>query len=756
MSPEDPTKRPQGPPHEALESRLRELRRLIRSSLALRAGSLLAAAASGLVLISLLLDRAFRLPLSGRAAAQAVYCGALAWLAWKLLLRPISRRLPDGALADLVERRFPQLLDRFRSAVEFARDPRVRGDTASTGREGTAAPADQPATVEDIAIVMKRRVVADAAADAAAIDPAEVVDTPGVVASLVGGVAAVATIAVIGALSSSSIVTWYRRNVLFEDVEWPYRTRLIVEGFDQKNRELGVPRGDPLRLRVRAEGEVPPRVRIRIAYAREALAFNLAREGVDAFVHEQAEVTESFELTVEGGDFRSLTHRVLVLERPDVERIRILTEPPAYTGKPVQTAEGDVGELSVPEGSRVQIHGSATKPLRRAWLETEGREIALSAGAREGIPPEAFSGAYEPRSGGTTTLHLEDEDKIPANRWFRFIVTPVPDRIPIVIARAEGIGSMITPNARIPFKVKATDDYGVVSIGVEHDAAAEKDALAKGSNLFPPLQAPGPVVEEEPAFEVGPLKIEPEKRLDLRIFARDNDGLHGSKTGYAATQSFLVVTPERLGEEFLRREEEQRRILERAVAEERAVRDASYRLIDEAWKAEGALPETAVKEMAGLARTERQIARQVTGITGAMRLLGDEMKNNRMGEEEELVRLVNAIIGPLTDIAERLIPQASSRIGAIREMGRAEDRLRDGLALAADLESIIQRMEAVLSSMKRLEGFTEVVNRLRGIIKIHEEAAGEAKKIYRREVDSIFEDPVPEKPGGPAPPSESK
>ena len=52
-------------------------------------------------------------------------------------------------------------------------------------------------------------------------------------------------------------------------------------------------------------------------------------------------------------------------------------------------------------------------------------------------------------------------------------------------------------------------------------------------------------------------------------------------------------------------------------------------------------------------------------------------------------------------------------------------------------------MEAVLANMRRLEGFTEIVNRLRAIIKLHDEAAAASQKQYRREVDRLFEDLEP-------------
>ncbi len=714
-----------------LESRLRELRRLVRSSLALRAGALLLAALAGLVLFSLIVDRFFRLPMAGRIVAQSIYGAALLALTWKLFLRPVTRRLPDRMLADLIERRFPKLLDRFRSALEFSKDPKLR----------------DPESADEIQTILKRRVIEDAAADARALRTDEVIDTPGVVSAMTGSIAVVLCVAVIGALSSHAFALWFRRNVLFEDIDWPYRTTLTVEGFEAPNFERGVPRGDPLKLRVNAEGELPSRVRIRLQYTRERLSANLAREGDRLFIHEHAEVTEPFTFVVDGGDFRSQTHSVRVLERPEVKELRVTLDFPAYTKKPPQTLAGDLGELAVPEGTALRIEGRATKALKRAWLEVEGLTVELGV---QGESAVEFSGSYSPRTGGVATVHLDDQEGVPPNQLLRFIVTPVPDRIPTVLSTTEGIGSMITPMARIPLKVRANDDYGVTSLGIEYSLPASATApdktpaaAVKGVDALPALKELGPMVEESPAWEIGPLQIEPERRLDIRVFAKDNDGLHGSKPGFASTQSFLVVTPQRLGEEFLRREEEQRRLLERVVNDERLVRDSVYRLIDQAWKAEGALSELVVKDMAGLTRTERQLARTVTGVSGAMRLIRDEMLNNRLGETEEIERLVSAIIEPLTDLSERGLPEAAGKIGEIREMQKPQDRLQGGLTLANNLETILTRLESVLASMRRLEGFTEIVNRLRAVIKVHEESTVEARKAYDREVKSIFEDPDP-------------
>jgi len=417
---------------DPIKSHLKELRRRIRASLALRALSILSTGAAALVLVSLAIDRAFRLSLEARYAVSAAYAGALAYLAWRSLVRPWLVALPEVVLADLLEKKFPWLGDRLRSAVDFARDPRV-SDIA-------AAPAG-----EDIALLMKRQVLKEATAALDRISVDEIVDTPRVVSTLGGSVLVMAAVAILAVAWSSTFAIWLHRDVLFQDVEWPYRTLLVAEGFS-RDFSLGVPRGDPLSIHIRASKAIPDRVRLRLSYQSEALRYNLTREGDDLFVHQHAEVTEPFSFTFEGGDFRSRDHRVLVMERPEVVTFRVKLEFPSYTGREAQALEGDLGELSVPEGTAIHIEAAANKDLEAAWLETEGRKVPLQ------ITPESrrrFQGSYLPKVGGIVTVQLKDKEDVSRIQWMRFIVTFVADGLLTVLESWEGIGWMIACRACI-------------------------------------------------------------------------------------------------------------------------------------------------------------------------------------------------------------------------------------------------------------------------------------------------------------------
>jgi hypothetical protein len=357
--------------------------------------------------------------------------------------------------------------------------------------------------------------------------------------------------------------------------------------------------------------------------------------------------------------------------------------------------------------------------------------------------PRHFAGRHAPAAGGIATVELEDVEGVPPDRWLRFLVTVLPDKAPVVMARTEGIGTMVTPEAGIPLRIRATDDFGVTSLGIEHARVAEGKDPVSGKTPFDAIPE-SPTVEASPVWDLRPLGAVPGERLDARVFALDDDGIHGSKAGFAPSQSFLVVTAEKLLEEFLRREEEQRRILERSIAEEKESRDKVYRLVDEAWKVEGALTDAVVKDMIALSKLERQRGRQMASIAQAMQLILDEMRNNRIAEVTETERLAATVIVPLGELADRMLPAAANRVALIREMARSEDRVREGIGLAADVEAILSVMEKVVASMKRVEGFTEIVNRLRAVLKIQTESADEAVRTYRREIDKIFEDIPPE------------
>ncbi|MEM7234573.1 MAG: hypothetical protein AAF517_20510 [Planctomycetota bacterium] len=730
-----PSSSPSGatPDPRSIESTLSELRFLVRSSIVVRALAILVAVLAGIVFVSFGIDRLFRLSEPGRIVVNVIYVGTFLWAFWKFLIRPLRVQLPDLLLADILERHFPELADSLRSAVDFSND-------------GTLFDQEKIESLDSdhrITALMKRRVLALAVEKLGTVERDEVVDTPHLVETLLKGLAAASLLTAIFVAIPGSFPIWWQRNVLFADVEWPYKTRLAVQAevngdlLEFVDGQVGVPRGDPVKIVIRPSGDEPDRVEITLNFQSEELRYNVPKRGDSAFVHEHSAVTEEFQFEVSGGDYRSKPFRIVPLERPYVETLSVTLTPPEYTDRKPETFSGELGELAAPEGSTMSLKGTSNKSLARAWLSTEGKEIELRI---DGANDKQFDGSYLPATGGGITVHLEDKEQVPPDRVLRYSLHLVPDRKPKVNLKVSGLGPMITPQALMPLEIDARDDYKVVKYELEWQVVDEERKETSGKVGLNPPDEPGPRVEDVRDWEVSSLNLVPEKRLNVRIGASDNDGLNGSKIGFSGTQSFLVVTTERLGEEFVRREEEQRRMLERILETEKTVRDRVYEMIDQEWSQAGALGNEVVKDMLGLTRIERQHSRQLEAVAKAVQQILTEMKNNRVGEADDLERLGQLIIGPLMRLAQESMPAATREIAKIRDAAEPAPRREKGLELAERLENHIATLESVIQQMRSLESFTEIVKFLRVIIKTQDDSIDAAKAELEKEVDDIFDD----------------
>jgi len=752
---------------ERIRAGLSQLKRIVRLSLLLRGGSIVLVVLAAVVYVSFGLDRVFRLSNIGRGVTLLIYLGAIGWTAWKYVLRPLSLTLSETALADLLERQFPQLEDRLRSAVDFLKDPDVGNVWGEPEVDDDAA----------LTIAMKRRVAEQAATEVETLEPAQVIDTPRVVSALTGGVSALALIGMLALILGSTFGIWFQRQFLFADVDYDYRTHLVVRGVDE-DLSIGVPRGDPVEIVVEASKEIPNRVSIRLVYPSGVARYNMEQaesatpnassedgseedgseedkdeedkdeedkdeedkdeeEEVAIFVHQHGAVTEDFEFTVEGGDYRSPPHKIRVLERPQVDQLAITATPPAYTAAAPTRSEGDVGELAVPAGSELEIVGQANKPLKKVVLETEGSAIELVIDAKD---PSRFRGKWSPKTGGAATIVLEDVEQVPPDRFLQFSTHLVADKQPSVQVKTVGIGPLVTAVADIPFVINAKDDYRIDDISLAWSVEAPKGEPKTGSLTLPVTSLPSrtPIKDEKQVFSIDGLEIEPEKRLNIRIGATDNDALNGAKTGFSTIQSFLVVTAERLSDELIRREVEQRRVLEHIVEEERKVRDELYRLIDESWQKEGPIADADVKLMLALARTERSHGRALGSISSAVQQILAEMINNKLATEERVDRLRELVIVPLTDLAEKQLPEIATRIAKIREERDAQKRVLAGVELGALVDRKLENLEAVLEGMATLESFTKIVKTLKQVIKIQGESSEAVQKEYERVIDDVL------------------
>jgi hypothetical protein len=677
-----------------------------------RGGAIALLGLSAATLVSFALDYLLRLDRISRGVVGLVLLLALAELVRRVLVRPLRARLGDDELALVLERRFAKLGEFLVSAVQFRKRREDPAGMSVELMDEVAARAREDAPRIPVQRVFDLRAIGRVVLIAA-----------GVLTSLLG----------LAAIFPAHVGIWARRNLTLADVAWPRRTTLVVEDF--ANGVLRVPRGETVAVIVRVEGRIPSRVdvgaRFDDGFEEEAALVDLT-DG--RFRHTFPTLVESVTFRLSGGDHDAGPYRIQVVERPAAEWLRLTLTYPGYLGRPPETHDASSGGLRVPAGTTIDIRARTRDTVAGASVRLGVREI-----------PSELEGGREVRARATPTeserliLALVDAEGLSSDPAVAIDIGVDPDQPPSASIRVEGVGSAIAPRALLPLHVTAADDHGLSAAGLERlRVRAGEDEEKRLADVIdvPGLELPGPEVESRTPLDLSSLPLEPGDALRLQVVVRDNDGLVGPKEGRSEPVTFRIVSRDDLLAEMVRRQQEVRRDLERVL--ERVKADAA-----EAGKLESSLaarrvaPE-ALAATTELARGQRRSARRTAELADRFERIVGEMRWNRLIRDAEANVLSGAIPVPLRRLADGPFQESADGIEEAGRGGDREERLQAHASARRGYDEVVAGLRRVLEALRRAEGFTELVERLRQVVRLEGEVRAATEAEYRRRIRELF------------------
>ena len=401
---------------------------------------------------SLALDWFFEPPPAVRVLILVLVATVLLVILFRLIGRRAFVRLTDSNMAMLLERRFPQLDDSLLTAVDLiAHGPDYDGYDArmlvDTCREAAANSEQLPLRRVFNPVPLQRGILA---------------------AFLM-----VVSVSMFAATMPAAFGTWTRRSLALSPELWPRRTRLTVEGFEDGTAKVA--RGADLDLVVKADMSMPlvPRV-VHVRYRTEGGARvrepmnreGTAEPGKDRFQEYSYTfrgVLVPIDFEVIGGDDRVRDLRIEVVDSPTVVQMDLGLQYPKYMGREARTLPV-TGVMQIPMGTNVAIRARSNKELVRIQVDSVLEEkpgpplILEPAGSRR----DGFRHSLKSLGADKTLLFtLLDSDGIRSREPVRLALAMVADEPPELAVRLAGIGSAVTPQARLPVAGNVTDDYGI-------------------------------------------------------------------------------------------------------------------------------------------------------------------------------------------------------------------------------------------------------------------------------------------------------
>jgi hypothetical protein len=698
---------------------------------------------------ALAIDWLFEPPRAARIAMLAGGALAAGWVLLRLVLARLLVPLSDRSLALVLERRYRDFEDGLLTAVELTAQPRLPAEALDHGRQMLAHTCRQ------------------ASAKAGRVHLADVFDPAPLKRALIAAGLLAASLVVFALAAPAAFLLGVQRLAAVTDQPWPRRTHLLIEDF--KNNEKVVARGTDLEVLVRAKTERPlvvPRV-VQVRYSSDEgrrERKNMVREGsavagrdpFQDFKYTFQSVLSNIRFDVLGGDARISDLRIRVVDSPTISMV-LACRYPDYIGRlPAEMPAS--GVVALPRGTHLTVKARANKDLISVQVDYMADPDTAASDTIALAEERQFEFVLDRLDfDQTLSFTMLDTDGIRNRQPVQLALVATPDEPPQVALRLEGIGSAVTPQARLPIAGRITDDYGIAQTWVEY-------TIDEQPSRQQPLAAAAGRTELaiDEAFEIGPLDLKPGQKLLVGTKAADNHSLPGNpEPNLGQGERFLldVVTSEALRAILEGRELNLRQRFETIIEEVTDSRDSLAALeLGDSSAEPVALPDP-LDDPADAPLSPQQVlsrrtlrvqrvrqngeknAEETRGIAISFDGIRAELVNNRVDTEELRMRLEDNIARPLKEIADAMFPELERRLEQLQRGLPAEaSALQAKQAAVEQMDAILVRMLQVRDKMLELETFNEAVQLLREIVAAQKEVTEQTRKERLEKVKSLLED----------------
>ena len=243
------------------------------------------------------------------------------------------------------------------------------------------------------------------------------------------------------------------------NVEPLYRTSLVVEPGD-------VEAAGDVTLRIAIQGERPDTLSV-IRNVQGKISVESVR--VDAASGEVAHVLRGIEqcqtYAVRGGDFTSPTYRIDVPTAVQLSLVRATYRLPAYTNLPEKQVDKAGGDLEALRGTTARVTFVFDHPITDAGLLIDYVGSRSEKVALERIGDHEFRGEilFDDVTGYRLETRQEGRDAVVGRP---FVLRVLPDLDPKLELAGLERQTEVEIESRVPLKVRATDDYGLDTVGL--------------------------------------------------------------------------------------------------------------------------------------------------------------------------------------------------------------------------------------------------------------------------------------------------
>lgn len=713
--------------------RLHRVRRQLRTHLVVEGVFVVVSAAMLLAALSFVLDRFGRFHLPTRQALLIVGLGSLAFIAVRRFGRPLLLDLEDLDVAELLDRRTPGVGQQISNVLQLP-DLLRNGDGASEG--------------------MVHATITNCAHSLSQVDFARTINTSRQVKLLIGCAGWLLLALAVWFLWPAATELWARRWFAGSNVRWPQDTYLTVLGLEDADT-LVVPRGEMSLVQIGAKptfvksdagwllrgrgeplvvesaeapsGVAPERVSVAYRSSDGTRYRGNAVQFEDAmFRYELVPLADPIELVITGGDDWLGPIRIEPIDRPAVKSLDLFVQSPGDPERRHESVGDGTSQYLYLQDSQLELKLVANQPLESAEVFDGGTPVS----GWQRLDEQTYSLRWTMSKPLSLEFRLTGQRGALTSKPTFLTIGLLKDREPRVMLRSSGVGRRITSVARIPLTVRAADDFGVTSLGIDLERTQVRDDKPQVRVDQLPIEQPGQgspnlgtELELDHELALAERELGPGDLVKLYATAIDNCAL-GKQSGKSRALSFQVVSPEELFYEILTRQREQRAKFTAAL--------------EMAKSQDAALEKLATRDEAiAVARAEAVISRQVWQVANILDGSLQEMTLNDLGNPQAREILQSGIIAPLRTLHGDLLSRLRASVDQLAAKEKFAEGDRDEAKKVS--EQSLEAMQAILAQMSQWESFVDVINQLKQVIQRQTDVLKTTEELKDKRTDALFD-----------------
>lgn len=297
--------------------------------------------------------------------------------------------------------------------------------------------------------------------------------------------------------------------------------------FHLLSKNLVVSQNESLTIQAELKGQKIPE-RLFVSTGGDQVEMNSLGENRFSYTFNRVNKPLTFRLTA--ADFYSDAHTIRVIQKPELQSMKLTLIYPGYTGKKTETFQG-LTDVSVPAGTVLQWD------LKANYTD----QIAINAGAAAlnfSKAGDQFKAALRFMNSLPYFLYLKNNRRTDT---FRYNVQVIEDQFP-QISINESKDTVI--GQQVLLTGTAGDDYGISRTVFSYQILNGDNKVVQSRSV--PLKSGGQVVNFSHYFDIGAFRLAPGYQVNYFVQTWDNDAINGNKSAKSKTYSFKAPNLQQL------------------------------------------------------------------------------------------------------------------------------------------------------------------------------------------------------------------